>query len=93
MTHRKTDTEAKMALYTSPLCGFSWRVTRAIKRLGLDVEMRNVLMHPAYRDELIQVRGRSTVPVLWIQSPDGAVRWLPESQDIIHYLEHTHGRR
>lgn len=80
----------KLALYTMALCPFSWRVTRAIKRLGLDVEMRDVLMHPGLRDELVQATGRATVPVLWIQSADGAVRWMPESADIIHYLEQTY---
>jgi hypothetical protein len=27
------------------------------------------------------------VPVLRIEQPDGAVRWLPESADIVDYLE------
>lgn len=80
----------KLALYTMAFCPFSWRVTRTIKRLGLDVEMRDVLMHPGLRGELIQATGRATVPVLWIQSPDGAVRWMPESADIIHYLEQSY---
>ncbi len=77
----------KLAMYTMPLCPFCWRVTRVINRLGLDVEMRDVLMHPARRDELIEATGRTTVPVLWIQSPDGEVSWLPESRDIVHYLQ------
>lgn len=77
----------KLALYTMSFCPFSWRVSRAIKRLGLDVEMRDVLMHPGLRGELVQATGRTTVPVLWIQSADGEVRWMPESADIIDYLE------
>ena len=81
----------KLALYTMAFCPFSWRVTRTINRLGLDVEMRDVLMHPARRDELIEACGRSTVPVLWIQSPDGTVRWMPESADIIRYLVEVYG--
>lgn len=91
MTQHDVSAGDELALYTAPLCAFSWRVTRAIKRLGLDVEMRNVLLHPAYRNELIEARGRATVPVLWIRSPDGTVRWMPESLDIIHYLEQTYG--
>ena len=39
------------------------------------------------RDNGTRATGRATVPVLWIQSPDGCVRWLPESLDIIQYLE------
>lgn len=80
----------KLAMYTMPMCPFCWRVTRAINRLGLDVEMRDVLMHPARREELIQAMGRATVPVLWVQSADGEVRWLPESRDIVHYLQQTY---
>ncbi|MEE4216837.1 MAG: glutaredoxin [Xanthomonadales bacterium] len=80
----------KLAMYTMPLCPFCWRVTRVINRLGLDVEMCDVLMHPAHREELIQATGRATVPVLCIQSADGEVSWMPESRDIIRYLQQTY---
>jgi len=86
-----TATADKLALYTTGSCPFCWRVTRAIDRLGLEVEMRDVFAQPARRDELLEARGRASVPVLWIQAPDGTVRWMPESEDIIHYLEHTYG--
>lgn len=81
----------KLALYTSPSCAFCWRVSEVINRLGLEVEMRNVFKDQATREELLKARGRMTVPVLRIQSPEGEVRWMPESIDIIHYLEHTYG--
>ena len=81
----------KLALYTMAFCPFSWRVTRTIDRLGLDIEMRDVLMHPSRRAELIEACGRSTVPVLWIQSADGTVRWMPESADIVRYLVEVYG--
>lgn len=90
MPPSKETARDKLALYTMALCPFGWRVTRVINRLGLDVEMRDVLMHPARRDELIEATGRSTVPVLWIQSPDGEVSWMPESRDIIQYLQQTY---
>ena len=80
----------RLALYTMAMCPFGWRVGRTIKRLGLDVETRDVLLHPALRAELIEATGRATVPVLWIQSPDGSVRWMPESADIIQYLEQVY---
>lgn len=81
----------KLALYTMAMCPFGWRVGRTIKRLGLQVETRDILLHPSFREQLIQATGRATVPVLWIQAPDGSVRWMPESADIIHYLEQTYG--
>ena len=83
----------RLALYYSPTCPFCQRVIKAIARLGLDVEMRNVIEDSSRRDELIEARGRATVPVLWIQSPDGEVRWMPESLDIIHYLDHMYGEQ
>jgi glutaredoxin len=82
-----TAEEDRLALYYTPTCPFCIRVMRVIDRLGLDVEMRNIITDPGRRDELIEARGRATVPVLWIQSPDGEVRWMPESLDIIRYLE------
>jgi glutaredoxin len=83
----ETVEEDRLALYYMPSCPFCVRVMRVIDRLGLEVEMRNVIEESEYRDELIEARGRATVPVLWIQSPDGEVRWMPESLDIIRYLE------
>lgn len=63
----------------------------AIDRLGVDVELRDIFESPEYRDELIKARGRATVPVLRITSPDGEERWMPESRDIVRYLETTFG--
>ncbi len=88
----ETAREDTLALYFMTTCPFCQRVMKAIARLGLDVEMRDVVADNGLRDELIQARGRATVPVLWIQSPDGKVRWMPESRDIIHYLESTYGQ-
>ena len=56
-------------------------------RLGLDVELREIFDEPHYREQLVEARGRATVPVLRITSPDGEERWMPESRDIVHYLE------
>lgn len=87
----ETSAQDRLALYYMPTCPFCQRVMKVIARLGLDVEMRNVIEDPDRRDELIEARGRATVPVLWIQSPEGEVRWMPESLDIIRYLEQTYG--
>jgi len=88
-----SDTAAKdkLALYYWPSCPFCVRVTNVIDRLGLKVELRHILRDRSRRDELVQARGRATVPVLRIESPDGTVRWMPESLDIIHYLENMYG--
>lgn len=87
-----TANEDRLALYYLATCPFCQRVMKTIARLGLDVEMRDIRGDSDLREELIQARGRATVPVLWIQSPDGSVRWMPESRDIMHYLESMYGQ-
>jgi glutaredoxin len=84
--------EDRLALYYFDGCPFCVRVQRAIDVLGLDVELRNIYTDPAYLAELREVRGRTTVPVLRITSPDGEDRWMPESADIVRYLQATYGQ-
>jgi glutaredoxin len=83
----KAPGEDKLALYYFDGCPFCALVRRAIERLGVDVELRDTRANPDYRDELIRARGRATVPVLRITSSAGEERWMPESRDIISYLE------
>ena len=80
-----------LSLYAYDTCPFCRRVYRAIEELGLDVEIRNVVKHSSYRDELITAMGRGTVPVLRIEQ-EGNIEWLPESRDIIAWL-HANGRQ
>ena len=77
----------KLALYYLRTCPFCALVTSAIERLGLDVELLEISDEPRYREELMKSRGRATVPVLRITSPDGEQRLMPESRDIVRYLE------
>ena len=44
----------KLALYQSNFCGYCVRVRRAIERLGLDVEIRDVMADPEYRRQLVE---------------------------------------
>ena len=89
----KSDTPAEdeLALYYFPTCPFCQRVLRKIAELDLDVDLRNIHESTDYRDELIAARGRGTVPVLHITDPDGDVRWMPESADIVAYLDEMYG--
>ena len=77
----------RLILYHSRSCPFCALVTSAIDRLQLDVEQREIFEDPQYREELVAARGRATVPVLRIVSPQGDERWMPESRDIVRYLE------
>lgn len=83
--------EDQLALYYMPTCPYCIRVLREIKRLGLDIELRNTIESRQHRSDLIQARGRATVPVLRIHSTSGEDRWMPESLDIIDYLNRTYG--
>ncbi|MEM7435813.1 MAG: glutathione S-transferase N-terminal domain-containing protein [Myxococcota bacterium] len=74
-----------LALYYSPTCPFCIRVLRVIEELGIDVELRNAWANDTYRNELVEARGRATVPVLRCTSATRD-RWMPESADIIRYL-------
>jgi glutaredoxin len=84
--------EDRLALYYFDGCPFCVRVLRAIDTLELDVEFRNIYEVPEHLKALRQVRGRTTVPVLRITAPDGAERWMPESADIVRYLQATYGQ-
>ncbi len=81
--------EDTLALYHFNSCPFCGMVRAGIERLGVEVELRDIHENPQYRDDLIDARGRATVPVLRITSPNGEERWMPESRDIVHYLETT----
>jgi len=81
----------RLALYYFDGCPFCIRVLRVIDALGLDVERRNIYQEPAHLDALREARGRTTVPVLRITSPDAKERWMPESADIVAYLRVTYG--
>jgi glutaredoxin len=86
----ETPDEDALTLYYSNGCPFCNLVRSAINQLGVDVELRNIFEKSEYRKQLIDVRGRATVPVLRITSPDGEDRWMPESRDIVDYLQETY---
>ena len=81
-----TPAKDKLALYYSRTCPFCIMVLKAIDKLGIDVELMEINEEPKYRDELVGARDRATVPVLRITSPDGEQRLMPESRDIVRYL-------
>lgn len=86
-----TPRQDELALYYTPLCGYCTRVLRVVEKLGLEIELRNTMADRTHWQALMDARGRATVPVLWIRSPDGSERWMPESLDIIHYLQRSYG--
>lgn len=84
----RVDSEtAGLQLYQYRACPFCVKVRRALRRLGLNIEIRDALHNPEYRRELQEQGGKLQVPALKITHADGRVEWLYESTDIIRYLE------
>jgi len=84
----KTNRKLPFVLYHKIACPFCYLVRHAVDELGLDLEMRDIVENPAYREELIAGGGKQQVPCLHILDPDGGTEWLYESRDIIEYLTH-----
>ena len=82
--------EETLTLYMTPGCPFCRLVTATIERLGLDIPMLDVWQDRQARADLIAARGRATVPVLRCKAGD-LDRWMPESADIVRYLEKRFG--
>ncbi|MBI5450257.1 MAG: glutathione S-transferase N-terminal domain-containing protein [Gammaproteobacteria bacterium] len=80
-----------LALYQYRACPYCRRVSEAMRRLGLNIELRDTLMDRQRREELRSLGGRPTVPCLRIEHGDGSVEWMYESRDIIRYLEQRFG--
>jgi glutaredoxin len=74
-------------LYQLPACPFCVKVRRAMKRDGLNIELRNINQNEAYREELIREGGKRKVPCLKITDENEKVTWLYESSDVIKHLQ------
>lgn len=75
-----------LSLYQFFACPFCTKTRRAIHKLNVNVEARDINKSPEYRHELEQGGGRVKVPCLRIEE-QGNVRWMYESNEIISFLE------
>jgi glutaredoxin len=75
-----------LALYQFTTCPFCIKVRQEMRRLSLDIELRDARNDPGHREALVQGGGRPQVPCLRIAEVDGSVCWLYESADIVAYL-------
>jgi glutaredoxin len=75
-----------LALYQLYACPFCVKTRRAIHRLNITIEIRDIGKQASYRQELEQQGGRVKVPCLRIEE-QGKVRWMYESSDIVSYLD------
>ena len=85
-THVPSPDEPRMlALYKYNSCPYCQRVLKAIDRLGIAVEMRDIQQTHIHRSELRDRTGRTTTPCLFIDDQP-----LFESLDIVAWLEAYH---
>jgi glutaredoxin len=76
-----------LALYQYHACPFCVKTRRAMRRLGVDIELRDAKGDPQWRDQLLREGGRLQVPCLYIPADAGQAEWLYESNDIIAFLD------
>ena len=83
---------ARLTLYQFHTCPYCVKVRRAVTRLALPIESRDIRADRAFREELVEGGGKGQVPCLRIEEDGGEVRWMYESFDIIRYLEERFDR-
>ena len=82
---------ASLALYQFGQCPFCVKTRRGIRRLGLNIELRDARNDPKWNTELIEQGGKYQVPCLRITEDNGDVNWLYESTEINNYLDQRFG--
>ncbi|WP_435156010.1 glutathione S-transferase N-terminal domain-containing protein [Haladaptatus sp. DFWS20] len=80
---------SNLELYELKGCPFCAKVTSKLDELGLDYESHFVPRAHSDRTEVKEISGQTGVPVL-VDTEHG-VEGMPESDDIVEYLEETYG--
>ncbi len=80
-----------LALYHYPTCPFCLKTRRVIKRLSLNIELRDAKNEGPNRTALIAGGGKPQVPCLLITDDSGKQTWLYESDAINAYLSREFG--
>ncbi len=75
-----------LALYQFKTCPFCIKVRKEIRRLALNIELRDAQHDAAHRSELERAGGKVQVPCLRIVDAEGKVQWLYESDAINVWL-------
>jgi len=79
-----------LELYTLPGCPYCAKVKDTLAELDLEYVEHEVPSSHAERDEVEAVSGQTGVPVL-VDNEHG-VEGMPESDDIVAYLEETYAK-
>jgi glutathione S-transferase len=80
---------ATLELYELEGCPYCAKVKNKLAELNLEYESHMVPRSHSERTEVEQVSGQTGVPVL--VDEEHGVEGMPESDDIIEYLEETYG--
>jgi glutathione S-transferase len=78
-----------LELYKLPGCPYCAKVETKLDELGLDYVEHEVPSSHGDRDEVEAVSGQTGVPVL--VDADNGVEGMPESDDIVEYLDEQYG--
>lgn len=81
----------KLALYHFPTCPFCLKSRRVMKRLSLNIELRDARNNETHRAALVAGGGKPQVPCLLITDDDGKQTWLYESDAINAYFNREFG--
>jgi glutathione S-transferase len=80
---------ANLTLYELEGCPYCAKVKNKLSELDLEYDSIMVPRSHSERTEVKEVSGQTGVPVL--MDPDHDVEGMPESDDIVAYLEETYG--
>jgi glutaredoxin len=80
-----------LALYHFPTCPFCLKTRRTMRRLSLNIELRDAQHDAAHRAALIAGGGKPQVPCLLISDAQGEQTWLYESDAINAWLNREFG--
>jgi glutathione S-transferase len=78
-----------LELYELEGCPYCAKVVNKLEELDLDYESHMVPSSHSQRTEVEEVSGQTGVPVL--VDEEHGVEGMPESDDIVEYLEETYG--
>jgi glutaredoxin len=81
----------KLALYQFKTCPFCIKVRQEMRRLSLNIELRDAQHDAGHKAALLQGGGSGMVPCLRITDDQGNSRWMYESGDIVAYLNQRFG--
>jgi glutaredoxin 3 len=82
---------ADLELYELDGCPYCAKVKRKLDELELEYDSHMVPRSHDERTEVQEVSGQTGVPVL--VDNDHGIEGMPESDDIVEYLEQTYGQR